>query len=369
MNRQFVVNIVIGVGLASSVCAQVDCGATLEGGTWVMTADALNCASTPALVLNDGAEVDMNGHILTCGANTREGIVINGSGGSVKNGKVSGCLNGIKLLGEGRHSVTRMVSANNAANGVYAGSDGNTLTTVYASGNTLSQIYIEGAANKVIRANAAHGADGIHIKGDKNKVVDSSASNNTNGFVVESGSGNSFKGCVASQNDDGFQIHGVATKIKGSVAAVNGDDAFSLDGSKNSLSKSVAVGNGYGITVGFDSGCSGCTVSANRVAETAGWSLYTNGAANVAVKNELAGGTNGLDLGGGDDEEAGTTAAANIVLGAQQAGIYVHDDLCTITKNVTVGSGEYDLKDQNSMCADNTWNENLFATRLQGCEQ
>jgi len=362
----------LAVATAPSAQAQVACGGTLAAGTYVMTVDILDCATSPALTLTGDAVLDMNAHSITCDNTGVNGVVLTGAGNSIYNGKVSDCATGISLLGEGDHRVSAMLLSGNGAEGVRVVSNKNALTSLYAVDNEGPQIYIEGNANKLVRCDAEGGdTSGVHIKGDSNKVVDSSASDSgEHGFRVEVGGGNSFKGCVStSNNGDGFHIEGGSTKISSSVATDNGDDGFSVDGTGSSIAKSTAVNNGYGFSLGYDAPCDGCKLSGSRAVANSGHGLFAAGVGPLLAKSEVKGSETGIVLTGGTVETAGPTATKNIVLGPSDFGVWVFSDSTTVSKNVVVGAEDYDLKDDALACGTNTWEGNVFATRLQGCEE
>lgn len=363
--------IILGLAAATAQ-GQVTCGAVLSAGTYVMTSDILDCASSPALTLSGGVELDMNAHRLTCVDTTVAGIAMTGGANSIRNGAVSGCSMGLTLGGSGGHSVARMSIVGSAGDGVQVTSDKNTLMTVYAGSNDGKQIALSGNGNKLTRCNTRGGTAGVQVNGDKNKISDSTASSSDIGFFVETGAGNSFKNCIALRNDgDGFQSAGSATKIASCSAIENGDDGFSLGGTGHVVTKSVGLENSYGLTAGFDNGdCVGCSLTANRVIGTGGWNLHAYGSDTTVAKNEVSGaGTVGIEVGGGTDMIDGVKVTGNVALVSATYGINVNDEAATVTKNTVVGSGTADLQDASATCSNNDWSDNIYATRVQGCEQ
>ena len=88
------------VSAAATVAANevAVCGATLNGDA-VMTGDLL-CSEVPALELNPGATLDMQGYTLTCDHGAiSEGIALNGDN-QFRNGHVRDCPGAVSVNGE-----------------------------------------------------------------------------------------------------------------------------------------------------------------------------------------------------------------------------------------------------------------------------
>ncbi|HYD49630.1 MAG TPA: right-handed parallel beta-helix repeat-containing protein [Terriglobales bacterium] len=355
-------SIALLTGLPTFADGQLICGGTIGAGKHQMTADIINCAGTPALTLESGAELDMNGHRITCLDNSRDGVLLSGAGSAIANGTISGCNIGLEISGGGGHEVSFLVLIDNGNVGLHTLSDGNKLSSIYADDNATSQIYIESDGNKLSRCHGSGGNRGIHIQGDKNKVSDSSVRENAiHGFYVEDGNGNSFKGCAAVGVDiDGFHVRGEANKITGSSAIYCDEHGFSLEGAGNKVVKSTAIGNEYGFSTG--AGCESCTFSNNNSTDNFTANFSGGGERAVFAKNDAKGGDIGILL-----DNPGATARSNRVIAANDDGIQVFDAPFVISDNIVFGS-IYDLHDETAMCTGNVWQDNLAGTTFQGCE-
>lgn len=348
------------------------CGALLSSGAYIMDSDIVDCDQAPALTLESDATLDMQGHRLSCSDDANNGILLAGEGNVVVNGVVAGCQHGLYIAGDGGHVVRTVEVLDGSGKGAYVLAGGNSLTGLYLHDNDQEQLWITGDGNKVSRVDARGGnTNAVYISGNKNKVLDSSASNaSIHGFVVESGKGNSFTRCIsASNSSDGFHILGDGNKLTSCSSFDNGDDGFSIDGTGSKVAKCTSMRDGYGIALGYEESCPKCVVSGSRVIAANGNGMHLAGARALATKNDVRGGTDGMIITGGTIEDGGPTASKNVVLGASDNGVRVFSDKATISANTVIGAANSDLRDEDAACSTNTWEENVFATRFQGCEQ
>jgi parallel beta-helix repeat protein len=192
----------VGIGLLAGAApgfAQVACGDTVRSDAR-LTAN-LSCSSDPALTVIGPASLDMAGFGITCTSPTADGIVIRGSGArllsSARRGRVSGCDDGVKLRGIGRHSVTDIWSDGNAS-------------------------------------------DGFEIESRNNRLQRNLATNNRDqGFEVAT-PGNQLNGNAVRRNDDGFRIHGSGNRLRSNTARNNRSDGIALE---RGAGGSLIVGN------------------------------------------------------------------------------------------------------------------------------
>src|SRR5882672_6503063 len=101
----------LGLSLLQAQASPIGCGAILgPGGTFVLDSDVGPCDGPgPALTLIS-ATLDLAGHTVSCSTTSIYGIDIEGANSQVHNGTVTGCSNGVVLLGQGHHRV-RAVTA------------------------------------------------------------------------------------------------------------------------------------------------------------------------------------------------------------------------------------------------------------------
>ncbi len=368
------VSVVSIVAAAHGAQAQLiaACGDTLTTGVYILDGDILDCDQAPALNLEGDAQLDMRGHRLSCSDDSFNGIVLGGEGNVVMNGVVSNCGHGVLAGAEGGHVVKNLEVRDCSGNGVRLLVDGNQLSGLYLHDNDGDQLYITGDGNKVVRVDIRDGnAHGAYVRGDKNKFIDCSAVNSSDhGFFVELSVGNSFTRCIAGDNgSDGFHLVGDKSKITSCTTFSNGDDGISVDGSGNKVTKSTSLNDGYGIALGIDDTCTKCVVSGSRVVGGGGHGIHLAGVGATASKNEIKGGTTGMNIMGGMPDVGGPTASKNLVVGSGEQGIRVFSDEATISDNIVFGASVVDVIDENPTCATNTWSGNLFVTSASGCEE
>ena len=208
------------LGMACVVTARpagaVACGDVLTGpGAFRLDQD-LVCSTTTALVVRDGATLDLGGHTVTC-ADLDNGIAVTGSRARLMNGTVTGCNDGVSLSGE-RHVVkgvhakfnvrgflaedglddSRVSDSSaefNGAGGFIVFGNGNLLRRNEAFGNADVAIFVVGNDNTLTR-NATNGncivggcAAAYEIGGNDNTLTRNTATGEATGFLITSGFG------------------------------------------------------------------------------------------------------------------------------------------------------------------------------------
>lgn len=311
-----------GLGMGGSLLpeaqAAISCGQTLgPGGTFVLSGDLL-CSTNPALTVN-GASLDLGTHTVTCSSREVNGVVLIGQGGRLKNGRVTGCANGVVLAGIGKHVVQSMVVDGNAAHGFRLSSPNNTLES------STSQL---------------NGGDGVHITTATNRLNNNTALWNTqDGFDINSGAGqNQLLGNVASNNGKrGFQIVTDKNRLTSNTASWNAEAGFNLVGNYNVLSLNASHDN---TQKGIDVKANNNQLTSNNVTDN-----LTDG-----IRIEPA--TNGTLV---KSNVIGTNGARGIIisLGATKN---------SITNNSSFGNVKPDLEDDNPACGSDTWSSNIFGT-------
>jgi hypothetical protein len=318
-----------GLGMGGSLLpeaqAAISCGQTLgPGGTFVLTQDLMTCNTNPVLTVN-GASLDLGGHTVMCTSTERNGIELIGQGGRLKNGKVTGCANGVVLAGIGKHVVQSMVVDGNVAHGFRLTSPNNTLES------STTQL---------------NGGDGVHITTATNRLNNNTALWNTqDGFDINSGAGqNQLLGNVASYNGKrGFQIATDKNRLSNNTAGWNLQSGFNLVGNNNILS----------LNASHDNTKKGIDVQANNNQLTS----------NIVTHNL----TDGIRI---EPITTGNLVKSNDVEANGLRGIIISSGATknSITKNISLGHAtEPDLEDDNSACGSDTWSSNIFVSKLPDC--
>jgi parallel beta-helix repeat protein len=237
---------VVLLGTASQVRAQLVCGGTVgPGGTFVLTED-LDCREVPACQVPGGcspvltvvgkAVLDLAGHRITCDSFTDDGVVLTGTGATLRNGQVNLCGTGVRLVASGRHVVENVVSSRSGSNGFSViASDDNRLENNVADTSGGNGFNLSGASGNKLTGNVATRTETF------------------NGFNTSGGSDrNRFQGNLAVANgNNGFNVNNDANKLVGNTAVGNDGDGFDISGSSNLLKDNRAASNGSaGVSVG-----------------------------------------------------------------------------------------------------------------------
>ena len=131
---------------------------------------ALDARSAAEVIRADRIDVliDLAGHTVTCAdtdldGEVPQGIVLFGKKSKVSNGIVVGCMNGIAVGGDGKHSITAMTSQNSVQDGVdiVEGADKCKLLDVTANHNVSDGFEIDSDKNKELGKQYA--LDGSYI--------------------------------------------------------------------------------------------------------------------------------------------------------------------------------------------------------------
>jgi len=265
----------------------------------------------------------LNGYTIRCRADAagnepQAGVLIEGSGATVRNGAVRDCREGIFVAGDGRHRVIEMRALFSAGTGVRVASGRNEVRD--------TQVFFSGG-------------DGFAIDGARNRVVGNAATGHDNfGFFVRAR--NSVMRNIASGNrDSGFVVVGdrsVVTRNR----ALGSNRGFAVTGRKNRFTRNEAEANGAGFTV--DGSARNNVFSHNHASDNrTGFVVIGDGSrltANRAESNDLDG----------------------ILLISTVEGTSVRN-------GVAIGNGRTDLVDESPGCGTNVWRGNTFGTRSQGC--
>lgn len=294
----------VGGLLEARTAWAVSCGDTLgPGGSFVLTGNLGPCATDPAVTVVGPVTFNLAGFTISCETTATNGVVVEGYRANVLNGTVRGCLDGVRLEGDGSHRITYIISRDHDDDGF----------DIRSSWNWLG--YNEGNDN---------GDEGFQIYGNHNYLgFNKARRNNSDGYDNEpeegGGNHNTFFKNLAEWNDEGFEIGGYNNVLKFNTAQYNNQGFLVESGASNNwLTFNTAFRNKFD---GFD-------VDGD----------YNTLNYNLAVRNR----------GDGIDAEEGANNNR-------------------ITDNFAVFNGENDLEDDNPNCDANQWINNAFNTSNQGC--
>jgi hypothetical protein len=315
--------------LAAAPSFAVSCGDIIMDAQ-TLTAD-LNCATEPALTIEEGGSLDMAGFKVTC-MGTGSGIELNGEGAKLSNGVITGCSSAGVRAAAGKHKIHRVLvsscgfgfmlvstgnkisecaALNNSGEGFYAPAPDNSLSRLIAKGNGGTGVYIGNARNKVTDVSiSADGATyGMYLAGQDIKVSK----------VRITGAGT------------GVFVTGQSIKISDVTSLKHTGTGFRISGSNIQLKKCVAetgtADAGFDIPGGSDNSISGC---------------------------RSTGGTDGIRVVGGTN-----VVSKNKVFGAADNGIEVSGAGNIVKGNFAVGSGNFDLFEPVAGCANgDVWEKN-----------
>jgi hypothetical protein len=216
----WIVSIAIPSALAAEgASGQLACGDTIPAGaSAVLSANLGPCSLATggaALTLESGASLDLAGFVVSCdGASAPDGIVLEGKGARLRNGRIIGCVNGVVARGEGRHRVDAVLSRLSSQTGFSLESDRNRLDRSAVLDGTGEGFQVAGSRNRLTHASSkGNWRDGFLITGDSNKLGDAVAIGNGiggaggEGGIKVSGEGNRVKQVQTLDNlGDGVQL-------------------------------------------------------------------------------------------------------------------------------------------------------------------
>jgi parallel beta-helix repeat protein len=382
------------------------CGATVgPGGSYELTADVGPCdpALGPALNLVGPVTVDMGGHAVTCAGSTEltRGIGVSGAGAALANGAVTGCDQGVELLGDGGHRVERVTVTGYTERGfgISAHGDGNVVArnrvrtcldgsldeesaiaiTVQGDGNVLRR--------NVIRPNSC--GSGIVIGGDDNAITGNDVGVATEDGYVVNGSRNTLKRNVLeyahffgfavagadnvlarnvvrrSNNRPAFRIDGESAQIRRNTAQRAGWSGFEVHGDDHVVEGNVAVDG----DAGFYAVGTGLRIEGNVAVRNVEGGFAIDGTGNTftgntAIANGQSSDSPGVTVLGSDtvvtDNHMLDNYGEGLVVAAGATGNHVEG-------NVAYGNTIVDLADDNPSCGSTVWIDNDFLTRSQPC--
>jgi parallel beta-helix repeat protein len=261
------------VALTAGPALAVECGDTITG--FARLERDLICTSDPALRV-DGGRLDLKGFTVVCdhpppppvSPATGVGILLEGAGGLLRNGAVTGCFVAVHVVGKGGHTILGL-TASAANQGVLVESDGNRLLDSHIlRGVEDAAVQVNGAGN-LLRANAVAGSDdqGFEINGSDNRIVENRIGGVAEGVQLEGERNHVLRNQILGATDRGIDVRGLVEPTGAHVITDNlitdGVDGIALLESSNAnrISRNTIYGNSdQGIFVGT----LGNTIEGNR---------------------------------------------------------------------------------------------------------
>jgi len=163
----------------------ITCGDVLVGGTHTLTAD-LDCSRVKrfALVVRDGAVLDLNGFTVFSGTLYPGGsIILDGTGATLKNGAVDARGMPVFVGGTGGHRVEQITATGSSFIAFWVVSDQNWITGNSVE-NALASYIVEGNGNWLMRNDTAVADYAIHIYGQQNVVIRNTTHQQFGGIFV-----------------------------------------------------------------------------------------------------------------------------------------------------------------------------------------
>jgi parallel beta-helix repeat protein len=258
--------------------ANPPCGATITANL-VLTGN-MACVGTAMVAGANNIVIDLNGFTVS-GNGTGDGILVLRSRVTIRNGKLTGFDNGIRMLGAGEGTpnenlVSRVTALSNHEGIDLTDADYTTITDSLLQNNTYGVVLgVQSDRNRIVRTRILANALGIliHEGSDTNVVAENTIAKNTNGIVLRnSAQDNLVQGNTITGNlEDGVAIKGPTSNrnvVRSNEVSSNGVGVHVCCGSsldENQIIANTVVSNaGTGILV-FDDHAQGTVVTDNVV--------------------------------------------------------------------------------------------------------
>lgn len=223
------------VGGSQPANAAVACGDVVTGSA-ALEQD-LTCTTEPALTVR--GQLDLNGFSVTC-EDTENGVVLEGRGAVVRNGLVTGCVNAVVLVGEGRHLVID-VTAN----------------------ATVRAFSVDSEANRLLGNRGTAASDAFRVSGRNNLLsVNTAISPLDDGFDVRDRDNFLVRNLVTGAGGEGFDISAPGNWLLSNTLSGAADDGMQLRTGGNLVVGNTITNGSRGILV-QDSGAG--TVEGNEI--------------------------------------------------------------------------------------------------------
>jgi len=216
------------------------CGQTLgPGGTFTLDSSLSGCSDTALVVVS--AQLNLNGHTVSCASEADTGIRIQGTGSRVTNGTVTRCGFGVYIGGEGEHEVDNVKATDNNAGFLVATGSRNELRSNTATGNDFG--FVVQVSNNRLSANTASGQiTSFNVNGGTgNELTDNVARDSVYGFQVGA-AGMALTRNTATGNRAGFLVVANGSEINNNVASGNLSGILVLSGAEGNRLRSNAAG-------------------------------------------------------------------------------------------------------------------------------
>jgi hypothetical protein len=234
------------------------CGTVVAAGTTLALSGNVgpcpNIAGTAAVVVEDGATLDLGPFYVACSETDDEGTVsdgirVNGSDAAIRNGSVYFCRGGVVLAGGGRHEIENVsLYGNTFGVHVEAASVRNALAAIAAYGDTESTaFFVEGDKTTLEDCLAWQAGTGFLVLSDRNRIVDSLARDALYGFDV-AGENNKINRGTAVENGIGIRSRGEGSTVRETTLSNNVDEGLDISASTRVKSSSF-TGNDVGVHV------------------------------------------------------------------------------------------------------------------------
>ena len=277
-------------GAAAGTCggaAPCFCGDTVTSNKNLSGADPIVGDKCPVngLEVAAGVTLDLKGNTIQ-GLENGIGIVINGDGATIKNGKV-------ESFGTGISGVTNDSTIQNVrtyfhiGDGLFLQGNENEVTGSPARHNGDNGYWIVGDGNTIEATNNEYnGLDGIFVDGNGNFVLNNQASENSktlgaglsgNGITVV-GNGNTLHGNrISKKNDFGIFVDGDNNIVTSNFATKSNKGGIKTVGHNNRLTNNKATENhgGVGILAEGSTDAANFNASTNNVVHGNPCNIYT----------------------------------------------------------------------------------------------
>jgi hypothetical protein len=247
--------------ISSGICFaddQIVCGAVLSDGYYELEGDLI-CDEDPAITVGENVELNLNGFTVTSTAG--RGLLVNGPGAIVYNGKISGCKGEGMLVKGNFNTIEFLKFVNNGTDpgkrerGCYIRGDGNLFRYNFSYGNGDDALRMRDGKNE-----AEFNILGATISGEGIDIADQGEARNNFCFDNERGIrvGDSCvveRNIVISSNKDGIYVEKDNNKIIANVVKHNGlkpgeengeqniTAGIRVEGEKNTIKLNLATGN------------------------------------------------------------------------------------------------------------------------------
>jgi len=277
-------------------------------GSYYLTGDLVVGKNIGIWVKSDGATIDLNGFSITRGSGTDgDGILIDGAGVTVKNGRIAGFRSGLRDL----------------------------LGTLLPRGGTVQHLTVSHCSVVGLRVGrgwrvegcVAHENQGDGIDADDETILTDCAaiSNGMNGYAL--GGGSVVKNCSAQQNARAGFVGLSGNTIVNCTAKANKTDGISVTSNANitgcAALENGGISSGSGIVATDGAVISGCSVSSNAVS-----GIQAKNGCTISHCTAQGNAVDGIKVG----ENANLLACTSTLNGANATGAGISTDIrATIT--------------------------------------